>query len=72
LLAQRKVIKAKGTPHHGPADFPPLLTKPGGGLNSLSLRQRPPTAPVLAVLLGVAQGEWGGMLLIRHWDGGCV
>jgi hypothetical protein len=59
LLAQEQVTEEKGTPRHGPADFPALLAKPGGGLNSrYALRQRPPTTPVLAVLLGVVQGEW--------------
>jgi len=57
LLAQRKVIKAKGTPHHGPADFPPLLTKPGGGPNSLRSNNAHRLPPVLAVLLSVAQGK---------------
>jgi len=62
LLAQNKVSQQKGTPRHGPTGYPPLLAKPGGGLNSrYALRQRPPKAPVLAVLLGVAQGEAGGV-----------
>jgi len=62
LLVQKKSVKEKDTPHHGPVDSPPLLTKPGGGLNSLSLRQRPPTTPALAVLLGVAQGRVGEVM----------
>jgi hypothetical protein len=65
LLAQNKVSEQKGTSRHGPTGFPVLLAKPGGGLNSrYALRQRPPKAPVLAALLGVAQGKVGDVSLI--------
>jgi len=58
LFGQQKVTKEKAAPCRAPSGFPALLAKPGGGLNSrFTLRQRPPTTPVLAALLGAAAGE---------------
>ena len=57
LLVQNKVG------HPAPRSFgiPCAARQAGRRPNSrYALRQRPPTAPVLAVLLGVVQGEWGG------------
>ena len=61
FYGKKKGAKENSAPYRIASQSPALLAKPGGGLNSrYALRQRPPTTPVLAVLLGAAAGELDG------------
>jgi hypothetical protein len=73
LFGQEKETKEKATPCLAPSGYPALRAKPGGCATRpnkphttrlvAELKQCSPKTPVLAVLLGAAAGDWGGVLL---------